>query len=293
MSVAAPDDRIRPETRLIAVLIVPILLAGFVILFLFPDRTDELFAWTIKPRMTPLLMGAGYLAGAYFFVRAIFAARWHEIGNGFLAITAFTWPMGLATLLHLDRFNHSHVSFWLWTIIYLVTPFLVPAIYLRNRPADPRAIEPGDLVVPRPVRLAIGAAGLAELAIGLMMFLAPGLAIELWPWQLTPLTARIVAGWFALPGVGALVVAAEPRWSASRITLEGAAIWSALLLVAAGRAWGDFDQSNLLTWAFLGSLVVSLVAIGALLVAMKARRGIVTGAGKGEMGDGRPGEHPA
>jgi hypothetical protein len=272
MSAPTRDDRILPETRWLSVLIVPILLAGFVILYLFPDDTERLFAWTIAPRMTPLLMGAGYLAGAYFFVRAIFATQWHKIGKGFIAITAFTWPMGLATLLHLDRFNHSHPSFWLWAIVYLVTPLLIPTLYLRNRRADPGVLGPADVEVPRPIRLAMGAVGVAELLIGAAMFLFPSWAIAIWPWQLTPLSARIVAGWFALPGVGGLIVASERRWSASRSALEGAVIWSALLLVAAARAWGDFEQANPLTWVFVGSLGLSLIAIGALCYGMEAHR---------------------
>jgi hypothetical protein len=44
----------------------------------------------------------------------------------------------------------------------------------------------------------------------------PGFAIEAWAWKLTPLTARILAGWFALMGVGSLVLAVERRWSACR-----------------------------------------------------------------------------
>lgn len=272
MSAAVHDDRILPQTRWISALIVPFLIAGFVILYLYPDRTEQLFAWTIKPRMSPLLMGAGYLAGAYFFVRAVFARRWHEVGNGLIAVTAFAWPMGLATLLHLDRFNHDHVSFWIWSALYLVTPLLVPALYLVNRRADPRRMEATDVPVPRPVRVVLGIVGGAELLIGLAMFVAPSWAVAIWPWSLTPLTARIVAGWFMLPGIGALVIAGEPRWSASRITLEGAVMWSALILIGVMRAWSDFDQRNPLTWIYIGAFVVSIVGIVALYAVMEARR---------------------
>jgi hypothetical protein len=52
-----PDDRILPETRVLAGVVVPVLLAAAVILFIFPDKTTELFAWTIQPPMSALLMG--------------------------------------------------------------------------------------------------------------------------------------------------------------------------------------------------------------------------------------------
>ncbi len=71
MNRIARDDRVLPETRVVSALIVPFLIVGFVILYLFPGDTGRLFAWTIEPRMTPLVMGAGYFAGAYFFARGV------------------------------------------------------------------------------------------------------------------------------------------------------------------------------------------------------------------------------
>src|SRR5437870_11256799 len=69
LAATAADDRIRGETRIVGVLVVKVLASAFLVLYLFADRTDELFAWTIRPRATPLLMGAGYASGVYFFAR--------------------------------------------------------------------------------------------------------------------------------------------------------------------------------------------------------------------------------
>ena len=83
------DDRILGSTRVVAALIIPFLVAAFVILYLLPDATDRLFAWTIMPRMSALLMGAGYASGVYFFTRVLRAPRWHWIGRAFLPLTLF------------------------------------------------------------------------------------------------------------------------------------------------------------------------------------------------------------
>ncbi len=269
MNRIARDDRVLPETRVVSALIVPFLIAGFVILYLFPDDTGRLFAWTIEPSMTPQVMGAGYFAGAYFFARAVFASRWHEVGLGFLPTAVFTYPMALATFFHWDKFNHDHVSFWIWTALYILTPFLVPLLWLRNRSTDPQTPDRSEILVPRPVRWVMGVIGAVELLLGLIMFLWPDLLIPLWPWTLTPLTARILAGWFALPGVGGLVVALEPRWSASRIALEGAIIWSALVLIGIARAWDDFDQTNPLTWVYVGAFGLTLFGISVLHIVLE------------------------
>lgn len=50
----APDDRLLVHTFWTAALIVPVLVAAFVILFRFPGHTRRLWAWTISPEMTSL-----------------------------------------------------------------------------------------------------------------------------------------------------------------------------------------------------------------------------------------------
>ena len=76
--------------------------------------------------------------------------------------------------------------------------------------------------------------------------------IEHWPWLLTPLTAQTLGGWFALPGVTALMMGLDGRWSAIRITLESQLIGLALILLGTARAWEDVDTSNALAYVFVG-----------------------------------------
>ena len=270
-----PDDRILPATHWIALVIVPFLLTAFVLLYFWPDNTADLFAWTIKPEMTPMIMGAGYIAGAYFFIRVFLEKRWHRVGIGFLSITAFVWFMGLATVLHWDRFNHGHVSFWAWLFLYLITPFLIPLLWLRNRRTDPGTPEPNDVIIPNNIRWAIVAVGAIEFIVALAMFIAPDFAISTWPWKLTPLTARVVAGWFALPGVLGLQMIMERRWSALRITLGSQIIGLVLILVGVVRTWSNFDAGSPWTWLFVTLIGLSFAGFSALYLAMEARRGKV------------------
>jgi hypothetical protein len=44
-------------------IIVPFLFVAFVLLYLFPDDTRHWWAWDVQPTLTPLMMGAGYIAG--------------------------------------------------------------------------------------------------------------------------------------------------------------------------------------------------------------------------------------
>src|SRR5438132_10241839 len=123
------DDRILLTTRIIAVGVISILALAVLALYLFPDFTDQNFAWTILPRMMAMAIGAGYLMGAFFFVRVLTSSRWHHVAAGFLPITAFTIGMGLATILHWDRFHQGDYHAILWAVTYAITPFLVPFIW--------------------------------------------------------------------------------------------------------------------------------------------------------------------
>src|SRR5437588_8370337 len=185
------DVRVLLATRWLSAIIVPFLLAAFGVLYLLPEHTGELFAWNIQPRMTAMMLGEAYLAGAYFFVRAVFSPRWHWVAVGFLPVTTFATLMGISTILHWDRFNHGSVAFLAWVGLYFTTPFIVFLLWLRNRATDPGPIS-HDLRVPRLVRLVIGIVGGLTLLTSMLLFLQPGFMISTWPWQLTPLTARVM-----------------------------------------------------------------------------------------------------
>jgi hypothetical protein len=245
--------------------IVPFLLVAFPLLYFFPDDTGNWWAWEIRPSMTALIMGAGYIAGAYFFVRVARATRWHRVHLGFLPITAFTAFLGVATIIYWDWFDHDHVAFWIWTVLYWTTPVLVPLAWLRNRRTDPGTLEPsGDRYVPSRVRSSLVVAGLVESAVAVVLIASPSTMVDIWPWQLDELGAATLGAWFALPGVTALMMGIDGRWSAIRITLESQLIGLTLILLGAARAWEQFDKSNALTYVFVGGLALLLAGLAAL-----------------------------
>lgn len=255
------DDRILPSTRVFAAVVTVILVTAWVVLYLRPEQTDRRFAWTVEPTMTAMPMGAGYGSAALFWTRVAAGGRWHAVGLGFLPTTLFTWMLLAATLLHSDKIHHGTGAFRLWLWIYLVTPVAVPAVWAWNRRHDPGVPDTSDPPFPKPVVAALIASGVVMFVIAAWLFLFPSSAIAVWPWTLTPLTARTVAAFVALPGVAWLAIAADRRWSATKAVVETLALGLVLLLIAVARAWEQFDTGRPLTSAYVGGLGGTLAAL--------------------------------
>jgi len=265
-------NRIYPITRIVAGIVVPVLALAFLILYFFPDTSGERFAWAIQPHMMALYIGAGYIGGAYLFLRVLLGGPWQRVTHGFLPVTTFTISMLLLTLLHWDRFDTGHFPFQLWLILYIVTPVLVPWLWLRNRGEDPGTPDTRDAQVPAPARYAMIAAGLSFAAFSLAGFVFPGFLIAIWVWPLTALSARALAGWFALLAVGGLVIGRETRWSAWKVGLTSIFIWHALVLAGAFFNPADFGEAGLLNW-FLVLVGLALAGMAWLYVAMERKAG--------------------
>jgi hypothetical protein len=264
------DDRVLPLTRAVAYAIVPFLVVAFAVLYPVPGDTQRLFAWHIVPTLTPMILGSAYLGGAYFFLRAARARGWSAIKAGFIPVAVFASLMGIATIIHWDKFNHRHVAFWLWALLYFTTPFLIFWVWWRNRGLD-RPSTQDERQLPVLAARVTGAVGALALAVGAFLFLAPSAAIRIWPFMLTPLTSRVLGAVFCLglAGLGALT---DRRWSSARLPFQVAMIMLTLMVLAGVRAHDQFAAGNPLTWMFAVGFIGLDVTIAALYVRMERAR---------------------
>jgi len=263
------DDRVLSATRWLSAAIIPFLIVAFAVLYPFPHDTGRLFAWPVKPTMTPMILASVYLGGAYFFFRAATARQWHTVKGGFVPVGTFATLMGMATILHWDKFTHSHVAFWLWAGLYFTTPFLIFGVWWANRRRD----VPGtsvELLIPVRVSRVIAVLGGLSGLTALFLFLLPGRAAAVWPWMLTPLTAQVMGAIFAL-GIAGLGAPVDRRWSSAQILLQVAALMLALILVAGVRASSELDLSNAMTWLIGAGFAAVLAAIAATYARMRAQ----------------------
>ena len=270
------DDRVFRQTHILGAVIVPFLVVAFALLYFFPGDTKSYFAWDVQPDITPMIMGAGYIAGAYFFTRVVMETRFHRVHVGFLPVTAFTIFMAIGSFAHLDRFLQDNVAFCIWMGLYVTTPILVPLAWLANRRTDPGTPEPGESRLSSRVRGVLLGAGAFQTIVAFALLLSPSTMIDAWPWMLTPLTAQTLGGWFALPGITAIMMGLDGRPSAIRITLHSQVIGLTLILVAVARDWDSIDSSNALSYVLVGGLAALLAGLLALAVHMRRgeRRGV-------------------
>jgi preprotein translocase subunit SecY len=270
-TVAVRDDRVLLETRVLAVCVIPVLLTASIVLLVLPNKTKDLFAWPIQAHMSSFALAVPYAAGIYYFARLLLDGRWHRVAAGLLPVGAFVTVEGLATVVHWDRFTHDNPAFWLWAFLYLTTPVIVPTIWWRNRRTDPGVPEVDDVVLPLAARIGFLVAGTGQLMIAVFLVTLPNTGIDIWPWPLTPLTARSTAGWFAF-GLAGIMLARETRWSAARVIVEAILLGLAIGLVSVVRAWNEFDTSHIATWVFLATLVAATVLLIVLYAVMERRR---------------------
>ena len=274
---ALRDDRVLPATRVAAVVVVAVLVPALIILWGLPTRTDDLWAWTIQAPLTPIFMGAGYGAGAYFFVRVWQSQRWHEVSVGVLSAAVFALLMLITTLLHFDKFNQGRahdglpdppmlatLAFYGWTIVYILSPFVVGWLWWRNQQLDSRVPEDGEPLVPAAVRQVVRVIAVGALVAAAVVLVQPSVAVDNWGWQLTPLTARVIACFTAQVGTGFLVLSLDPRWGSWRILVQTFLIAVGLLLVGAIRQWDTFLDGRAMKWAYVAGLALGGLALLAL-----------------------------
>jgi hypothetical protein len=219
-------EHIRPLTNamkwmLLAASIL-VFLAGLQ-LFILTEDTDRYFAWTIDPPLTAAALGGAYWASSIMELRASRQPTWARARIALPAVLLFTTLTFVTTLLHLDRFHlgngraaTTQLVTWVWIAIYALVPVLLSillVLQLRAAGVD----EPRQSPLPPWLRVILGLHAVVLLTFGFALIVAPSATLSLWPWMLTPLTARTIGAWLLSLGVAAAHAIMENDWG--RVTV--------------------------------------------------------------------------
>jgi hypothetical protein len=253
-----------------------------VALFVLAEDTDRLFAWTIQPPLTAAFLGAGYAAGFVLVVLSFRDPVWAHTRVPVLTILAFVVLTLIATLVHIDRFHFqeefaglpfvARAAAWFWLGVYVLVPVLMLVALAPQERAPGRDPEPRH-PVPGLLRTALAVESAVLLAVGIALYSAPSTAASLWPWPLTPLTARVVAAWLIAFGVAAAAALVERDLDRVAAGAVAYVVFGVLALLALPRYGGVGDWSSAAGIGYL-VLLVSVIPVGVAgsLLAARARR---------------------
>jgi hypothetical protein len=192
------------------------------------------------------------------------ASAWAAARGGIPGVLLFLLLTLLATLLHLDRFHLHHVPLlttlaaWAWLIIYIADPVaLLVAVGLQLR--APGKDAPRTALLPAWCRGVLLAQAAIALGFGVALFVVPLRVGTVWPWLLTPLTARALGAWLVGTGVIVGQAAWENDWERIRATMLSFVVFGLLQLVAIIRYHTDFRSGQVAGWAVI--LYVALVLL--------------------------------
>jgi hypothetical protein len=216
------------------------------------------------------------VGGIVFFAAVLLTRDWHRVRRGFLPVFVFASLLGIATVLHGDKFT-VNVSFVAWAVLYATTPFLVAWAAIAQRPADPRVPASLDLVIPAGIAWCLVAVGGVATVTGLTMFVLPGMFLEVWGWDLTPLTARTIGAILSLTGFVNVAMIVDRRWSSFRVLYGAQLISVALIIVAVIIRREDVHWERPAAWGFVALLVLAFGCYGsfAAWAERKMRRSLV------------------
>ncbi|NEM04463.1 hypothetical protein [Geodermatophilus normandii] len=240
-------------------------------LLLQPGRTSQVFAWTIQPPLTAAFLGAGYAAGCTLVVLSMRDPVWANTRVPVLTILVFTLLTLVATLVHVDRFHFqeefaaapllARAAAWFWTGVYVVIP-LAMLVLLALQERAPGTDPPRRRPVPVLLRVALGVESVVLLGVGAAISVAPATAETLWPWTLTPLTARVVGAWLVAFGVATALAALAGDLERLRTSTVAYTVFGVLVLAVVVWHRGTVAWDRPVAWAFL-AVAVAVVLTGA------------------------------
>lgn len=265
-------DAVQMFTRVVALAVLPFLGVASVLLYLFAGDTETLFAWTIDPPLTAMLLGSAYVGGIWFFVLVVRGAGWHRVKYGFPAVFVFATLLAVATVVHWDRFHHGHISFITWAAVYAVTPVLVLIAMVRNWNRDDGRADDVEMRIPVGIRILLIAIGAGSLFTGLALYAFPGLFLDAWGWPITRLTGRVIGAVLTLPGLVNLWLVVDERWSAFRGILQAQIVSLVFIAGALIIAGGALDWTRPTAAAFVAVIAASLIVYLAVYFVCERRR---------------------
>jgi hypothetical protein len=246
-----------------------------IMLYLVPSFAVDTFAWPVPVRASALFLAASFLFRGAFFLLIFLGVSWNRLRYFTWGNIAFALVLLISTFLHADKFRFDIFTGWVWLYLYLEEPIWM--VFLISRAArQPR--EPSAHPVPLMPAFKVFLFVQSLILIGVSGFLlfGPEVFDPQWPWTLTPLTGRVIAGWPLSFGVWSIVLANMDDWDDMKMGIGLNIFWLAALLVTTLVFFPEFNSNRLAFWLYLGFLVVALAGQSVLALLQQRRTSVRT-----------------
>lgn len=223
------SDLLQPLARRLVWVLLILAIANGGFLYFLPTLAKTHYAWSIQPPINAAFMGAGYLAGMVATGLALFSARyWRSVRALFPGFFVLGSTLFIATLMHAGRFKWDYALTWIWTLVYLSIPIGAAVVWRWH---ERRSSAPVDARL-RWVQIGSLGLGVVVTLFATGLYVWPHLWLSVWPWPITPLLARVFAGWYFLSGLLLLATGLSLQ-QAREIPVAHATIaaWNALSLL--------------------------------------------------------------
>lgn len=224
---------------------------------LFPAQTGDTAAWNLKPEVMAAVLGAFYLSAGSVSVTSLLARRWEMVRVIVLPLIVFTLFETIVTVIHWDRFNSNTFAFAVWLASYVLPPPIMAACYFWHQGrAGPHSFKPTE-PLPSWMRSVLLVAGVLLILEALFTLFRPEWITSSAPWQFTPLSARVFAGFML--GIGAMMLSIARENDRDRVRLASPFLVISLpaALVQVSRFPSQVDWSHPRLWIFTAILAVA------------------------------------
>ena len=190
-----------PLARPFMLIVILVLTVGSFGLYFFPAWTVERWPWTLPPFHTRFL-GAVYLSEFAAVLILLLTNRWAPARLSLPVAVSFTFIVSAASFMHLDQWDFTRRTVWLWFILYVVSLFISAFLFWHYR-REPENASPTS---PLWRNILIGQAILYGLY-GVGLLLAPEMLGSFWPWKIDAFHGNLYSSVFISGALGNLMLA--------------------------------------------------------------------------------------
>ncbi len=229
----------------------------FVVWFLIRPDWGVYFAWPVKPALTALFLGAGFMLRSYFGYHLWREKDWYKLRWCIHGDFVFLGILFAATWWHMAEMNWhienvstglrilSLVIAHVWVLAYTFEPLTVFLLNPReaeaNSPVAPSLSE--GVIVPelKTVLLGIFYAGTLVWA---LLFFNTEFANMRWPWELNAFDSRIMSAWPGACAVWAITMYFMKDWAEVKIGVRALLIFFLALFLIWIFTFSGFDPAR-------------------------------------------------